>query len=50
LIFSSGSQSGQNRPLGGDFPGQGSDKTNWGDRGQVKQHKGKESSKPLIDH
>ena len=49
MLYTSGSRSGQNRPLGGDFEGQGDETNKGGDRG-AKQHRGGENDQPLIDH
>jgi len=43
LFYISGSQSGRNRPLWGDFEEQGSDKNKGSDLG-AKQHKGGENA------
>jgi len=48
-VCTSGSQSGWNRPQGGDFERQGNEKVKEGGRG-AKQHKVGEMAQPLIDH
>jgi len=47
-LQSSVSQSGRNRPLGGDFEGQGGEKIKGGDRA-AKKHQGDENVQPLIE-
>jgi len=49
MFYTSGSQSGRNRPTGSDFDGQGGEKNKGGYWG-TKQHKGGENTQPLIDH